>query len=69
MLVKEKIQNLLKTQYEEGIVNAGDVSKGFMYDGVQEQSGWHWTPFSQKPIFLGKSFVEVKETIENWMEA
>ena len=70
MNVSKIISQALKTQghFEDGEVNAGQIFKGYAYNGVTENNGWHFQPFNRQPIFLGKNKDEALETIENWDE-
>jgi len=65
MSVKDQIIEKLQEVYEPGDVNAGQVYKGFDYDGSIEASGWWFSFFNGQKIFLGRSLEAAKETIED----
>ena len=68
MNVTQKIKNALKSIMTEGEVNACTIEKSHHYNGVTEQNGWHYTPFGECPITLGKNVTEALETIEQIRE-
>lgn len=58
-----KIKNMLKEVYEDGVVNAMEVFKGYAVDtGL---NGWHYRHFGRSEhIFLGSSVDEARETVD-----
>lgn len=64
MTVKVKITNKLKEVFEPGVVTAGQIYKGFDYDGIIEGTGWWFSFFNGSKIFLGSSLDAAIETVD-----
>ena len=68
MSAKDTIKKQLQKVYTEGEINAADISKGWQYDGMTFDYGWHFIPFNETPIFMGKSVADCIVTIGAWMD-
>lgn len=50
------------------IMTEGDVSAGWVLRGYNVgtgKTGWHFVPFGQQAIYLGKNAKEARETIDD----
>lgn len=59
-----RIRKALETSRGSGFATACRIYKGWDYDGQTENYGWHYRPFGQTPVFLGRNATEALETIE-----
>lgn len=63
MTVEQKIRQLLETIFDEGVVNAMSVFKGYAVDSGS--NGWHYNKFGEsRNVYMGKSLAEV----ESWLK-
>ena len=65
MSAKAEITQKLMKVYDPADVRAGQVFKGFAYDGHRETDGWWYQPFNGQPIWLGKSKAEALEAVDD----
>ena len=69
MNAKQKVQKALETIKTRSQITAGQVYKGYDYDGTFAGDGWWFKPFNSQPTYLGKSVVEAEKTIDQIAES
>jgi hypothetical protein len=69
MSAKDQIISKLEEVYDAGTVTAGNVYKGWDYDGAVQSHGWWFAFFGGSKVYLGPSVEAAIETIDQIAES
>jgi hypothetical protein len=60
----DQIKKALRKIMPAGAANACCIFRGYAYGVNGANTGWHYTPFGENPVFLGSNIPEALETIQ-----